>query len=140
LAPAARAVTSAVGGLGDHRPGSVAEPVLPACSCIPAITGAECLRHGPQAKALVTRLLAEASFELCELAYALVALHSADVMLAWPLREVEGVEDAATIVAYADSGGMRRLPYDDRLRINRCGSPRRAPGRNGLTRQNADAS
>ena len=63
--------------------------------------------QGP--KALVTRLLPESGFELRELAFALVAWHSADVMQARTLHDMDSVEDTA-VVAHADRGGGRRLP------------------------------
>jgi hypothetical protein len=44
------------------------------------------------------------------LAFALVAWHSADVMQARTLHEVNGVENTANVVADADRGGTRRLP------------------------------
>ena len=77
-----------------------------------------------RAKALVTRLLAEARFELRELAFALVVWHPADVMLARTSHEVEGAEHAATVVQDADRGWHASSPYGGRRRVNHGGSPR----------------
>ena len=44
------------------------------------------------------------------MAFAVVAWHSADVMQARTLHDMDSVEDTAIVVADADRGGGRRLP------------------------------
>src|SRR4051794_4161768 len=95
----------------DHRcPGSAASRDLSTCALIYAGQQLGAWSKGP--KSLVTRLdcSPRLGFELRELAFALVAGHSADVMQARTLHDMDSVEDTAIVIADAGCGGGRRLP------------------------------